>query len=82
MVVEKVREAKGNAGYDATKNEVVADMLAAGIVDPVKVTRTALERAASAAAILLTTEVAIAEEPEEKKDAPPAGMGGMDGMDY
>jgi len=86
VMVEKVREAKGNAGYDATKNEIVADMVAAGIVDPVKVTRTGLERAASAAAILLTTEAAIAEEPEEKNPAAggpmPGGMGGMDGMDY
>jgi chaperonin GroEL len=83
VVVEKVREAKGAMGYDAVKNEVV-DMLASGIVDPVKVTRTGLERAASAAAILLTTEAAIAEEPEEKKDV--AGgmpdMGGMGGMDF
>jgi hypothetical protein len=63
----KVIEAKGNAGYDALKGEVVADMIAAGIVDPVKVTRTGLERAASAAAILLTTEAAVAEEPKEKK---------------
>ncbi len=81
VVVEKVREAKGNAGYDATKNEIVADMVAAGIVDPVKVTRTGLERAASAAAILLTTEVAIAEEPKEEKDSPMPG-GGMGDMDY
>jgi chaperonin GroEL len=81
VVVEKVREAKGNAGYDATKNEVVADMVAAGIVDPVKVTRTGLERAASAAAILLTTEVAIAEEPKEEKDSPMPG-GGMGDMDF
>ncbi|MDZ4226213.1 MAG: TCP-1/cpn60 chaperonin family protein, partial [Patescibacteria group bacterium] len=83
VVVEKVREAKGNAGYDALKNEVVMDVVAAGIVDPVKVTRTALERAASAAAMLLTTEAAVAEEPEEKKNTSmPGGMGGMDGMDY
>jgi chaperonin GroEL len=81
VVVEKVREAKGNAGYDAVKNEVIADMLAAGIVDPVKVTRTGLERAASAAAMLLTTEAAIAEEPKEEKENP-AGMGGMGEMDY
>ena len=81
VVVMKVSEAKGNAGYDATKNEVVADMIAAGIVDPVKVTRTGLERAASAAAILLTTEAAVAEEPKEEKGAP-AGMGGMGDMDY
>lgn len=78
VVVEKVKQAKGNAGYDAVKNEVVADMVAAGIVDPVKVTRTGLERAASAAAILLTTEVAIAEEPKEEKEGPGADLGGMD----
>ena len=72
VVVMKVREAKGNAGYDAVENEVVADMVEAGIVDPVKVTRTGLERAASAAAMLLTTEAAIAEEPKEEKDAPQA----------
>lgn len=82
VVVEKVREAKGNAGYDAVNNEVVADMIAAGIVDPVKVARTGLERAASAAAILLTTEVAIAEEPKDEKTPSAPGMGGMDDMDY
>jgi len=80
VVVKEVKEAKGNAGYDAVKNEVVADVVAAGIVDPVKVTRTALERAASAAAILLTTEAAVAEEPKEEKDAP--AMPDMGGMDY
>lgn len=82
VVVEKVREAKGNAGYDAVNNEVVADMIAAGIVDPVKVARTGLERAASASAILLTTEVAIAEEPKDEKAPSAPGMGGMDDMDY
>jgi chaperonin GroEL len=78
VVVERVRQAKGNAGYDATKNEVVADVVAAGIVDPVKVTRTALERAASAAAMLLTTEAAVAEEPKEEKEPAPQ----MPEMDY
>jgi len=78
VVVEKVREAKGNAGYDAVTNEVIADMLLAGIVDPVKVTRTGLERAASAAAMLLTTEAAIAEEPKEEKEGANPDMGGMD----
>ncbi len=79
VVVEKVKNAKGNAGYDALNDVVVEDMLEAGIVDPVKVTRTGLERAASAAAILLTTEAAIAEEPKDDKDLPPApGMGEMD----
>ncbi len=79
VVVEGVRKAKGNAGYDAVNGEVIGDMIAAGIIDPVKVTRTGLERAASAAAIFLTTEVAIAEEPKEEK-APAAP--GMPDMDY
>ncbi len=85
VVVEKVREGKGNTGYDALKNEIVPDMIAAGIVDPVKVARTGLERAASAAAMLLTTEAAITEEPKDEKSGPqmPSGMGGgMDDMDY
>jgi chaperonin GroEL len=78
VVVEKVKNAKGNAGYDAVKNEVVSDMVSAGIVDPVKVTRTGLERAASAAAILLTTEAAVAEEPKDEKEVPQGMMGGED----
>ncbi len=79
VVVEKVKNAKGNAGYDAVKNEIVPDMVAAGIVDPVKVTRTGLERAASAAAMLLTTEAAVAEEPKDEK-----ALNNQDGpgMDY
>jgi chaperonin GroEL len=83
VVVEKVREAKNpNAGYDALTDAYKADMIAAGIVDPVKVTRLGLQNAASAAAMLLTTEAAVAEEPKEEKPAPamPGGMGG--GMDY
>ncbi len=55
VIVEKVKQAKGNAGYDAMKDEIVPDMLAAGIIDPVKVTRSGVQNAASAAAILLTT---------------------------
>ncbi len=78
VIVEKVKSGKGNAGYDAVNDEVVADMLEKGIVDPVKVTRTCLQRAASAAAMLLTTEAAVADEPEEKN--PPAGGAGMPGM--
>ncbi|MEI7720034.1 MAG: chaperonin GroEL [bacterium] len=80
VVVDKVKNAKGNAGYDAVNDAVVADMLAAGIVDPVKVARTGLERAASAAAILLTTEAAVAEEPKDEKSSP--AMPDMGGMDY
>ncbi len=83
VIVDMVKKSKGMAGYDALTDKMVDDMLAAGIIDPVKVTRSGVQNAASAAAILLTTEVAIADKPEEKKDAPsmPPGMGGM-GMDY
>lgn len=65
-IVEKVKIGKGNTGYDAFKDEMVGDMIAMGIVDPVKVTRTGLQNAASAAAILLTTEVAIADDGLDK----------------
>jgi chaperonin GroEL len=76
-IVKKVQEGKSTAGYDAVKDAVVEDMMDAGILDPVKVTRGAVENAVSAAAILLTTEAAVAEIPEPKKDAPDAG-----GMDF
>jgi chaperonin GroEL len=71
--------AKENGGWNAISEEVV-DMIEAGIIDPVKVTRSGVENAASAAAVLLTTEAAVADEPEEKKEMPgmPGGMGGMD----
>lgn len=81
VIVEKVATGRGNIGYDALKDEVVPDMLAVGIIDPLKVTRGGVEHAVSAAAMLLTTEAAIADEPEPKKDAPPMPPGGM-GMDY
>jgi len=68
VIVDKIKNGKGNIGYDALKDEFVADMISAGIVDPVKVTRLGVENACSAAAILLTTEAAIADEPEEKKN--------------
>ncbi len=77
IVLEAVKNQKGHGGYDALHDTMVPDMFVAGIIDPVKVTRTGLQNAASAAGILLTTEVAIAEEPKEDKPAP---MGG--GMDY
>ncbi len=80
VVVDSVRKSKGMAGYDAVKDEIVPDMLEAGIIDPVKVTRGGVQHAVSAAAILLTTEVAIADEPEEKKES--AGAPGMGGMDF
>ena len=83
VIVDKVKNGKGNAGYDALKDEMIADMIVAGIVDPVKVTRSGVENACSAAAILLTTEVAVADEPEKDKSAgASSGMGGMGGMDY
>ena len=78
-IVERVQNAKGTAGYDALKGEEVDDMVAAGIIDPVKVTRSAVENAVSAAAILLTTEAAVADIPEPKA-APEGGLGG--GMDF
>ena len=84
VIVEKIRTGKGNIGYDALKDEMVADMLVAGIIDPVKVTRSGLENAASAAAILLTTEAAIADEPEKNPPVGgpmPGGMGGGE-MEY
>lgn len=80
VIVEHVQNGKGHSGYDAMKGEEVPDMVAAGIIDPVKVTRSALENAVSAAAILLTTEAAVADIPEPKAPAP--DMGGMGGMDY
>ncbi|OGI16794.1 MAG: chaperonin GroL [Candidatus Melainabacteria bacterium RIFOXYA2_FULL_32_9] len=80
VVVEKVRELPENHGFDAQDNQYV-DMIKAGIVDPAKVTRTALENAASIAAMLLTTEAAIVDVPEEKGGMP-AMPGGMPGMDY
>ena len=75
IVVEHVKLGKGNAGYDALKDEYVSDMFVAGIIDPVKVTRTGLQNASSASAILLTTEVAVTEEPKEEKAI--SGMSGV-----
>ncbi len=71
-----------NAGYDAAENVYVDDMVKAGIIDPVKVTRTAIENAVSVAALVLTTEAVVVDLPEERKDAMPdmSGMGGMGGM--
>lgn len=76
-IVSKVQAGKSTAGYNAVADEVVEDMLDEGIIDPVKVTRKAVENAVSAAAILLTTEAAVAELPEPKTPAAP-DMGGMD----
>ena len=79
LVVSKVESSTNSTGYDASANEYV-DMLKAGIVDPAKVTRLALQNAASVAGLLLTTECMVTEVPEkEKAPSMPAG-GGMDGM--
>lgn len=75
LIVSKVQGGKASAGYNALTDDIVEDMYAAGIVDPAKMPRMALENAISAAAILLTTEAAIAEIPEPKAPAP--DMGGM-----
>ncbi|MDE5879998.1 MAG: chaperonin GroEL, partial [Desulfovibrio sp.] len=82
IVVEKVRAGKDGFGFNAATGEY-EDLIKAGVIDPKKVTRTALQNAASVASLLLTTECAIVEKPEPKKDMPgmPGGMGGMGGMD-
>ena len=79
VVVEKVRSGKDGFGFNAATGEY-EDLLKAGVIDPKKVTRTALQNAASVASLLLTTECAVAEKPEPKKDAPAMPGGGMDGM--
>jgi len=84
VVVEKVKKLDPGSGYDAISGDYV-DMIKAGIVDPVKVTRSALQNAASIAAMVLTTETLVAEKPEKEKGGhahgmPPGMGGGMDGM--
>jgi len=81
IVVQDVKKAKGNNGYNVATGEYV-DMIAAGIIDPTKVTRSALQNAASIAGLLLTTECMITDLPEKDKPAMPdmGGMGGMGGM--
>ena len=80
VVLEKIKTSgKVGYGFDAYKEEY-CDMIASGIVDPAKVTRSALENAASVSAMVLTTEALVADKPEPAAPAAPAGMGGMDGM--
>jgi len=74
---EIAKNSSSNMGYDAGSDEIVPDMIKAGIIDPVKVTRTALERAASAAATLLTSEAAVVDIPKKESGHPEPGMGGM-----
>ncbi len=93
VIVNTIKEkSDGRYGYNADTDEFVSDLIAAGIVDPAKVTRTALQNAASIGSLMLTTEAVIAEHPEEEKAAAAGpggmpggdmgGMGGMGGMDF
>ena len=82
IVVNEIMSKNGNYGYNAESMEY-GDLVKMGVIDPTKVSRTALENAASIAALLLTTEALIAEKPEKEKPMPgmpPGGMGGMEGM--
>jgi chaperonin GroEL len=79
IVVQKVKEGKKDFGYNA-RTDRYEGLLKAGVIDPAKVTRVALENAASIAALLLTTETTIVDKPEEKADMPPMPGGGMGGM--
>jgi chaperonin GroEL len=86
VVVNEVKNRKGNEGYNVATGEYT-DMIKAGVVDPTKVTRSALQNAASISGLLLTTEAVVTELPEKEKPAAPGGghgggMGGMGGMDY
>jgi chaperonin GroEL len=83
VVLDKIRQGEGNFGYNAATGEY-GDMIGMGILDPAKVTRTALQAAGSVAGLMITTEVMIAESPKEEGAAPAmpdmGGMGGMGGM--
>ena len=80
VVVDRVANGKGNFGFNAQTGEY-GDMIEMGVLDPTKVTRTALQNAASVSSLILTTECMIADLPEDKPEVPPmGGMGGMPGM--
>ncbi len=79
IVLAKVKEKEGSYGYNAQDDEY-EDLIAAGVIDPTKVVRSALQNAASIASLLLTTEALVSEIPEEKKEAPMPPGGGMGGM--
>jgi chaperonin GroEL len=80
VVVEKVKKEKGAFGFDAAK-EAYVDLIKAGIIDPTKVVRLALQNASSVASLMITTQAMVAEKPEKKAPMPPmppgGGMGGM-----
>lgn len=79
VVINKIKENKGNFGYNA-RTDIFEDLFEAGVIDPTKVTRLALENAASIASLLLTTECVVADVKEESPAMPPMGGGGMGGM--
>src|SRR5437660_6883678 len=83
LIVQEVKKRRGNEGYNVATGEYV-DLVKAGVVDPTKVTRSALQNAASISGLLLTTEALVTELPEKEKTPPMpgGGMGGMGGMDY
>jgi len=83
VVLNRVKEGSGNFGYNAATGEYV-DMVEAGILDPTKVTRTALQNAASIAGLMITTEAMVADAPKKDEPSMPGagGMGGMGGMDF
>jgi chaperonin GroEL len=83
VVLQKVKEGKDDYGFNAA-TEVYENLVKAGVIDPTKVTRTALQNAASVASLLITTEAVVYEKKEAEKAPmmPPGGMGGMGGMDY
>ncbi len=79
IVIQKVKEGKGDFGYNARTDEY-QNLFASGVIDPTKVSRVALENAASVAGMFLTTECVLADKPEETPSMPSPGMGGMGGM--
>jgi chaperonin GroEL len=79
VVIDKVKNSEGAMGYNAETN-TYEDLIAAGVIDPTKVVRFALQNAGSVASLMLTTEAMIAEKPEEKEAMPPGGAPGMGGM--
>jgi chaperonin GroEL len=81
IVVQKIKEGKGDFGFNA-RTEVYENLMAAGVIDPTKVTRIALENAASIAGMLLTTECVVSDKPEKEKPAMPPMGGGMGDMGY
>jgi chaperonin GroEL len=78
VVIEKVKNAKGPFGYNAD-TDAYEDLIKAGVIDPTKVVRLALQNAASVASLMLTTQAMVADKPEEKQDMMPPGGGGMGG---